>query len=499
MAPRSIQRVLALATAGLMAAAVAGLHAALVRAEPLDAESCEVYVRTGGEERWIPKPLEFCGTIPIAATATAIVATATSVAATGTALAATSTAVVATATAVQATATAQIATATAAAAATRTPTPPPPSPPPTSAPSNTPAVPSATPLAMAAWNGVPICTAHNPMVWHALVIRDASGAIICTHTHHHGDDPSTVSDVLGPPGQHWGKPGEAYSYPWLSSPLEQADKHNLFKTIVRRDLPNVNSGGNYFKHFRATTHLLGSGGHIPGTTSKDGFQTQVHSWQLEAVICSANNDCGILRTGGFQDIGSGNLALPNQPPGEETCVLPNAYSGTGCTYSAMRHGHGAPGGSRFDFTWYANTGPPYREVSTSPARIAVDFGTIGQPWAHVDPNDYNALPFIDPDTYTASWLSQEILGMNFPGYFPNVVNGRITMTAWTDNWGNVVPSGCSMAMVTCVPLVMQNVPVGGVQYRDSALQAQTGQVPWTEHDVRVTVNGQSKSLTRYPN
>lgn len=366
-------------------------------------------------------------------------------------------------------------------------------------PTNTPAVPTATPVQQASFNGVPICTTHNPNVWHGLVVRDQAGSIVCTYTHHHGDDPNAVNDVLGPPGAVWGKPGEAYSYPWLTSPLEQADKHNLFKTIVRRDLPNVNSGGNYIKHFRGTTHLLGSGGHIPGTTSKDGFQTQVHSWQLEAVICSPDNTCGIIRTGGYQDIGIGNLALPGSQPGFETCVLPNAFSGTGCTYSAMRHGHGAPGGNRLDFTWYANTAPPYREVPTAPARVAVDFGTIGQPWAFVDPNDYNALPFIDPDNYTASWLSQEILGMNFPGWFPGTANGRVNLNGWTDNWGNVTTSGCSMAMVPCVPLVIQNVPSGPVQYRDSLLQTQTGHVPWTEHDVHVTVNGAQKSLTRYPN
>lgn len=348
-------------------------------------------------------------------------------------------------------------------------------------------------------NGVPVCRVHDPNRWHALVERDPDGSVLCTYGHHHGDDPNLVADVLGPPGAAWGRPGEAYGYPWLTSPLEQSQKHELFKTIVRRDLPSF-GGPSYVKHFRATTHLLGSGGHIPGRTAKDGFQSQVHSWQLEAVICTTADDrCGIIRTGGHQDIGAGFLAQPGGPPIDERCALPNGFDAA-CDQAITRHIHGEPGSPRLDFTWYAATSPPYRRLPGAD-RVSIDFGTIGQAWAYVDPNDYDALPFIDPDRFTASWLSQEILGINLDAGMAgwDRSTNRVTLVAWTDNWGNVVRSGCAMPSVACVPLEISDVPAGQALYRDSFLQARTGREPWVQHDVRVTVDGQRRSLTKYPN
>src|SRR5205823_2327032 len=115
---------------------------------------------------------------------------------------------------------------------------------------------------------------------------------------------------------------------------------------------------------------------------------------------------------------------------------------------------------------------------------------------------YDALPFIDPDEFTASWLSQEILGINLYAGMPGWSgwgSNRVNLVAHTDNWGNIRTSGCTALSMTCVPLVIQNVPAESVQYRDSFLQARTGRMPFDAHDVHVTVNGQRKSLTRYPN
>src|SRR5436305_15032630 len=46
-------------------------------------------------------------------------------------------------------------------------------------------------------DGVPLCTDHDPSVWHALIKRDASGAIVCTYGHDHGSDPHALDGVFG--------------------------------------------------------------------------------------------------------------------------------------------------------------------------------------------------------------------------------------------------------------------------------------------------------------
>ena len=46
---------------------------------------------------------------------------------------------------------------------------------------------------------VAVCTNHNATMWHPLVKRDAAGAIICTYTHEHHDDPKELNDLFGAP------------------------------------------------------------------------------------------------------------------------------------------------------------------------------------------------------------------------------------------------------------------------------------------------------------
>ncbi len=379
-----------------------------------------------------------------------------------------------------------------------------------------------TPAASAALtmiNGVPVCTDHDPTIWHPLVKKDAQGNIICTYGHHHGDDPMLVDDIFGTVGTWWGAPGHAIGYPWLTSPAENTQKHNLFKNIVRKnltpamsqDVNGVRGQGNYVKAFRAWTHLLGSGGDIPGYPAKDGFQAQVHSFAVEAQICSLDNNCGIIKIGGYQDIGYGVLLFPNQT-GEGSCVIPNAGMPGDCsTQTAIagpRHIHGAVGSGRYDFTWYADTSPSYRKKTTANTlgNIDVNFGTIGKAWAQVDPTDYNKTPFINPDTFTDNWVSQEILGFNFNSSFLSKVqavsNGRVNFKGFTDNWGNVYQTiaACQAdASPVCVPLEITNIPVGFEIYRDSYYQFATGTNPTKDHDEYVTVGGKKKSLTIYPN
>jgi hypothetical protein len=344
-----------------------------------------------------------------------------------------------------------------------------------------------------------VCTGHDSTVWHPLVERHADGSIACTYTHHHGDDPSQLDALFDPAGSLWGAPGHAIGYPWLSSPIENIEKHELFKIIVRVDNPKPASGP-WIRNFRSWTHSVGSGGHIPGVSSKDGFQTPVHSFALEAEVCRADGvTCGTLQIGGLQDIGVGILDGAGRG-GPDRCVMPNtAFNMLSCpeqfaVLQQPRHMHGFPGGNRRDFTWYADTSPSYRRVAGA-ENFNIGFGTIGQAWAPVDESDVNALPFYDVNVFTGSTMSQEILSWAAPRV--GVSGGVANFNGYVDRWGNVRPAGvCQAVSFDCPPLIMVNLPAVAVQYRDSAREALTGVWPAAKHDVHT---GDGRSLTRYPN
>lgn len=380
--------------------------------------------------------------------------------------------------------------------------------------------PTATPLPVEMFNGVPVCLDHDATVWHQLVKRDGAGNATCTYTHHHGDDPHLVDATFGAPGSWWNNGTEQdIAYPWVTSPAENAlsppygtGKHNLFKILVRKDLiPRQQSWPNYFRSFRVTTHLLGSGGHIPGTTAMDGFQMQFHSYQAEMEICrdgatsytggaAVNPTCGTVRMGGTQDIGFGMLQDPNLTGEQDYCVLPNAlWVPSDCTNSAaqgdaQRHMHGRSDSGRRDFTWYAVTSPSYRRLSTAPYSLGLSIGTLGQAWAPVDPMDFDALPFYDPDQFTAAWLSQEILAIyldpGMPGWTGWDTN-LVTYHGYADAYGNFYSSACGEPMAACIPVAIDGAPAAYTIHRDSA--AGGGAV---DHDVHTAAG---KSLTRYPN
>ena len=368
-------------------------------------------------------------------------------------------------------------------------------------------VPTSTPAVQQTWNGVVVCSGHDTTVWHRLVERDAAGGVTCTYLHHHGDDPSAVDAIFGTAGNFWGAPGHAIGYPWLSSPVENTEKHELFKLIVRAGMPKP-ARGPYIRNLRSWTHSVGSGGYLPGVISRDGFQVQTHSFATEVEICRETNVCGILRVGGLQDTGIGILTgntMATDICAQKFPVLNpmnlTAWDMLSCSEQYLqlqqpRHMHGQIGGNRRDFTWYSDTAPSYRR--TGGPFFNVGFGTIGEAWAPVDPTDYNALPFYDVNAFNGGYMSQEILsfslGSGLPGYSSTTTD--YTGAWWLDKWGNYLPTGaCSAPSTVCMPLVMEHVPAVSVAHRDTIVLINFGLDAIQHHDVKV--NG--KSMTRYPN
>jgi hypothetical protein len=152
--------------------------------------------------------------------------------------------------------------------------------------------------------GVPICTGHDPKVWHPLVKRDGNNAITCTYGHEHHDNPSDADDIFGPVGTWYPGGGQTISYPWqttgTSGVPENEAKHEGYKWYVARGInlpcaPNANNG--CIIAYRAQVHTMGS--------ASDAV-TRFHSFS-EEIQLEMNGERGILRWGGWMD--SGHLAL----------------------------------------------------------------------------------------------------------------------------------------------------------------------------------------------
>src|SRR5215469_2089617 len=85
---------------------------------------------------------------------------------------------------------------------------------------------------LASVNGVPLC-AHDPTVWHPLVLRNADGSVQCTYGHEHGENPADFDASFGHSVSVPG--GQQISYPWFtvsSSGIAENSvdiKHRVYK------------------------------------------------------------------------------------------------------------------------------------------------------------------------------------------------------------------------------------------------------------------------------
>ncbi len=160
---------------------------------------------------------------------------------------------------------------------------------------------------------------HDPNVWHSLVNVEKK----CHYDHQHNDDPSYVNDIFGQPGAWFGSPGMEISYPWqtfkaateteqnttymANHQMENDLKHEGYLWVVRRDQPCPND--NCVTDFRLQVHSIMGAADMP---------VRFHSFSLEARVCvqaSDSSSCGILRYGGWIDMGS----LVTMAPGDVDC------------------------------------------------------------------------------------------------------------------------------------------------------------------------------------
>ncbi len=324
------------------------------------------------------------------------------------------------------------------------PTPTPQAPQPTVAPQNPPQNPSS----------VPVCTSHDPLAWHGLY----DSANNCHYQHEHKHNPNELNSIFGDVSSWWNGTQEI-SYPW-QTPDENLHKHNVYGWITRSNIPAHSS--NYIKDFRLQYHAM---------SANPGIATRYHSFSLEAQICRAGGNCGIVKTGGWLDFGKLEV-LDYQTQTHYNCLLaddPRLCSSTGRRKIHYRYpstSQWAAENKETQFFWYSRQDP--MDGSPSVLRTIVALAT-NDAWSNVNPNAPTENDFFCPDyrcNKNGSTIQSHVVQLRIPGgnYDPEG-DGYADFKGWTNRYG-VPVTNCSIASLDCVPLVLENVPVGTVQHRD---------------------------------
>lgn len=341
------------------------------------------------------------------------------------------------------------------------------------------------------YEGVPVCTDHNPAKWHPLVRRDAAGKVTCTYTHEHHDDPAAVNDIFGAPGAWYGST-DSISYPWMTihattGAPENSAKHEGYKWFVRRGLPCAPFGGTpaCIIAYRTQVHMRGD---VSDQT------TRFHSFLVEAQVQDPQGRRGIVRHGGhldtgiltsFVDQGRGLVCPPLEgqiPPGYVfTC--PTTNSGIMRESSSLHAPAPHTDWSHPTPNWYTTHGI---------TNVSVQL----EQWGPIDYQNPTIQAFF-PSTQLKNNSRGRVEGMGVllrGRGLPTDASGLIRTKVYTDRSGKVV-GGCGSPSVDCVPLSVEGFPP-----IDARLSANTGPAVFKEvreYDVASPVTG--KSLIRFPN
>jgi hypothetical protein len=398
-------------------------------------------------------------------------------------------------------------------------------------------------------DGVPLCTDHDPLVWHPLVKRDANGSIVCTYGHDHGADPHSVDSVFGPlnqviPG------GQEIAYPWVTSDTENSTDPSSLSHVPADARQVLNGKHAFFKWETLTPSKLaaaGINGCPPNSNAIFGFDNirmevhadanagadiRFHSFFVQAQECSTTDPSyhGQIAVGGHFDYGILNgshkgdgheldvrIPLPDVDPCAPNSILAN---GTACPYLASRRIHGAsaagpsnsadpnsglPGAVRGDFTWYGHNGDPdlAGQVTTG-LGLDVSDGIREQDWGPVNPNDpHGPVLFYGPG-YDHGWGGIDIFDFmapqpaRFASDNPATLNadGTYNWNGWVDVHGLVQPAALCQGQTvnagsTCIPVSIKNMRPGEAQFSND--------VSHVPHDTYDVADANGVSLIGYPN
>jgi hypothetical protein len=325
-----------------------------------------------------------------------------------------------------------------------------------------------TPLPTRAAAGVPACTDHDPTRWHPAAKRSASGAVICTYDHEHGDDPHDGDALFGalpiPAGQE-------ISYPWMtvsSAGPENAVKHEFYKWDVHTSVGCTTANTRLsFDGYRAEVH---HDGHAGAAVRFHSFFVQAHAcdkadpgWTDGAVSLGGRLDEALLTVDG------GDAVLP-----ADTDL---AYEGA--TGDKRVHGSPRTGTWLSHSTWYGGMS----DYPDSPdpngffvqGSLAMDRNVLGP----VDARNVGLFP-LDPAHPLLMFPQAEvdrlrlldsapvvhILSLVLKGQMPPADSqGFVTWQGFVSRYGEFEAS-CWPISADCVPVSFHHMKVGSYQYRN---------------------------------
>lgn len=334
----------------------------------------------------------------------------------------------------------------------------------------------------------PACLDHDPTQYHGLW-NDVDG---CHFDHTHNASPLSP-EAVAIFGDYTQYTGQEVSYPWQTW---------MGATAGYPAPPTDPMWENDHKHEGYKFDFVDLGTSCPSPTANEvaiptawlierhsrgdkmDFMSRVHSFWAAVRFCiPGTNEVAYLYTGGWQDFGQRSSAghlLPlasNPQPAYNVNARPYIFHACfghpDCRAIGRYDWNSATG----QLPGHALFGFAFRSDDATQALDATGgFNQADPPFVFNckdNQGNYVAAGCTYNNSTSMTYRIEEVLPAGLDSLDGNA-DGRINYVGYTDRWGQVV-SGCTQTAMDCIPVVMQNLPVGAYLLRRNA--------PMQEYDI----------------